>query len=143
MRESARGAAMEEVIADRIAAHVVAEVLKAVEGASAFGRTPAAEREQHESWRVKLWEVPPETRMNKTELLEALGRGESWLYSRTSQKCSREDRIPSRRDKSSNDLVFLAGEIRDWIRSGEIVVHPGSIAQDELVKDDPNLEIGR
>src|SRR5688500_1258621 len=32
------------------------------------------------TWRERLWLVPAETRLGRRELLEALGRSRSWLY---------------------------------------------------------------
>ena len=35
------------------------------------------------TWRVLLWTVEPETRIGRDELLEAVGRPQSWLYRHT------------------------------------------------------------
>lgn len=67
------------------------------------------------TWREKLWTVPAETRLGREELLEALGRSRHWLYRHTGPAC--EDRIPHR--KLGGELVFLAGEVRHWIRTHE------------------------
>lgn len=47
-------------------------------GVSSDGPTP--------TWRERLWTVPPETRMGRQELLEALGRSENWLYRHTKEE---------------------------------------------------------
>src|SRR5687768_16564618 len=78
------------------------------------------------TWRERLWLVPAETRIGKVELLEALGRTESWLYRHTSEKSCKENgyaRIPHR--KLDNELVFCVGELRHWIRSNEEVICAG------------------
>ena len=73
------------------------------------------------TWREKLWVCPPETRLGKAELLEALGRSESWLYRRTGPK-AKCARIPCRR--LDNELVFVVGEIRAWLSEQEEVLEP-------------------
>ena len=62
------------------------------------------------------------TRLGKAELLEALGRSEDWLYRHTGKK-ARCSRIPCR--KLDGELVFLAGEIRQWLLEHEEIVEPG------------------
>lgn len=126
---------IEEEIADRVAPLVVDAVTTALEEMVAASCESVESNSPETSWRVLLWSVPSETRMNKTELLEALDRSPAWLYARTSKERRREERIPCRRDKGSNELVFLAGEIREWVRSREIIVHPGRLAKKELAKD--------
>jgi len=73
------------------------------------------------SWRVRLWEVPSETRLGVAEVAEALGRPPSYIYARTGPKA--EDRIPHR--KMDGTLLFTAGELRAWIRSHEVEVVGG------------------
>jgi predicted DNA-binding transcriptional regulator AlpA len=73
------------------------------------------------SWRTRLWTVPAETRLSLPEAVEALGRSRSWLYKRTGPKAS--ERLPCRR--LEGELVFLAGELRQWIRDHEEVIEPG------------------
>src|SRR5210317_2188009 len=48
-----------------------------------------------ESWKVRLWLVPAETRLNSSELCEAVGRSPDWLYRHTGKKC--DHRIPHRK----------------------------------------------
>lgn len=67
------------------------------------------------SWRERLWTVPAETRLGVHELAEALDRPKSWIYRRTGEKA--EDRLPHR--KQGGELVFLAGEVRTWVRDNE------------------------
>jgi len=78
--------------------------------------------QQPSSWRERLWVVPPNTRLGVAELLEALGRTRSWIYRHTGPKSVRA-RIPHR--KLDGELVFLAGELREWILEHEVTVVPG------------------
>ena len=74
------------------------------------------------TWRERLWTCPPETRIGRQELLEALRRSENWLYRHTGTKakCSR---IPCR--KLDGELVFVVGEVRQWLVDHEEIVEPG------------------
>ena len=74
------------------------------------------------TWKERLWTAPPETRIGREELLEALGRPESWLYRHTSSKgeCAR---IPHR--KLDGELVFVVGEVRQWLTEHEEVIVKG------------------
>src|SRR5712692_5799824 len=81
------------------------------------------------SWRERLWLVPPDTRLGVAELLEALGRTRSWLYRHTGPN-SPGSRIPHR--KLDGELLFLAGEIRQWQSETEQVVVRGRSATAEL-----------
>jgi hypothetical protein len=76
------------------------------------------------SWRERLWTCPPDTRMGVGELTEAVGRPASWVYRRTSERAAaangrhgRLAMLPHRR--LGAELVFRAGEIRDWLREHE------------------------
>lgn len=71
------------------------------------------------TWRERLWTVPPETRIGVTELIEATGRSRDWCYRHTSPKAG-DDRIPHR--KLDGELVFVVGELREWIRRREDVI---------------------
>ena len=74
-------------------------------------------RNQHDiemTWRERLWFVPAETRLGVAELCEALNRSSSWAYRRTGNA---EDPLPHR--LLDGQLVFVAGEIRHWIRTHE------------------------
>jgi predicted DNA-binding transcriptional regulator AlpA len=73
------------------------------------------------TWRERLWLVASETRLGAHEVAEALGRSRSWIYKRTARGA--EGRIPCRR--LDGELVFLAGELRAWIREREESVHEG------------------
>lgn len=76
------------------------------------------------SWREKLWTAPAETRIGRTELLEAVGKTESWLYRHTAEKRKPgTPRIPHR--KLDGELVFVVGEIRAWLREHEEIVESG------------------
>lgn len=80
-----------------------------------------------EGWRERLWIVPAETRMDVSEVAEALGVGKTWVYERTGAKARRLP-IPHKRldDNRSAKLVFKAGELREWIEKYEEVkeAHP-------------------
>ena len=68
------------------------------------------------SWRERLWTCDDETRLNAQETAEALGHAVSWVYKRTHSTA--EERLPYRKRKSG-ELVFLAGELREWLRARE------------------------
>ena len=74
------------------------------------------------TWTERLWSAPPETRIGRNELLEAVQRPASWLYRHTSPKggCVR---IPHR--KMDGELVFVVGEVRQWLTEHEEMVEPG------------------
>lgn len=74
------------------------------------------------TWRERLWLVPAETRLGTREILEALGRSRSWLYSHLGEDRGR-DRLPHR--KMDGELTFAAGEVRAWVRDHEDVVAAG------------------
>lgn len=91
-------------------------------------RTPA-------TWRERLWIVPAETRLGVTEVAEAIGRPRSWVYRHTSEKAAADGgRLPHR--KLDGELLFVAGEIRDWIRDSEEMLVPGRGSP-------PTLSLGR
>lgn len=71
------------------------------------------------TWRERIWTCPPETRLGTNELAEAMGRPRSWVYRHTSKE-SGLPQLPHR--KLGGELVFLAGEIRDWLNSEEDVI---------------------
>lgn len=72
------------------------------------------------SWRVKLFrdDTPAEARLGVQEAAEATGKSVSWIR----KKAAAGD-LPSR--KLGRDLVFLAGELRHWIRESEQVQAAG------------------
>lgn len=67
------------------------------------------------SWLERLWIAPGETRLGIEEVVEALGRSRSWVYRRTGSAA--EDPLPHR--LLDGQLVFLAGELRHWVRTHE------------------------
>ena len=81
-----------------------------------------------QSWRVLLWTVPAETRIGREELLEAVGRPRSWIYRHTAAKA--EHRIPHR--KLDGELVFVVGEVREWLRESEEIVQAGPLQPPRL-----------
>ena len=72
-------------------------------------------------WTLLLWTADPETRIGRTELLEAVGRPASWLYRHTGRKA--KHRIPHR--KLDGELIFLVGEVQRWLRDREEIVVAG------------------
>ena len=66
------------------------------------------------SWRERLWTVPAETRLGIAEAAEALGRSRSWIYKATSGGTTG---LPFR--KLGAELLFVAGELRTWVREHE------------------------
>ena len=76
------------------------------------------------TWRERLWTVPPETRIGRDELLEATGRKKAWLYAHTARGT-----IPH--CKLDGELVFVVGEIREWLRQHEerVVDHKTSLVR--------------
>lgn len=83
------------------------------------------------TWRERLWTVPAETRLGVKELTEAVGRSRHWIYHHTRTTC-RGERLPHR--KLDGELIFLAGEIRDWHGRAEEVVEPGHRASLRLAQ---------
>ena len=85
------------------------------------------------TWREKRWTCPPETRLGRAELLEALGRSDSWVYRRTGAKA--KARIPCRR--LDGELVFIAGEVRTWLSEQEEILEPGHTSPVRLPRGTP------
>lgn len=79
------------------------------------------------SWRERLWVVPSDVRLGVNEAAEAFGRPRSWVYKHTSEKATSgaNDRLPFR--KFDGELVFTAGELRQWLTDHEEVVVRGRI----------------
>jgi predicted DNA-binding transcriptional regulator AlpA len=77
----------------------------------------------------------PETRIGVAELLEATGRPKSWLYRHTSAK-SKCRRIPHR--KLDGELVFVVGEVRQWLIEHEETV----VEAPPVLSDLPRRTIG-
>ena len=71
------------------------------------------------TWRERLWTAPPDTRMGVVEVAEALGRPSSWVYRRTGEAAAKS-RLPHR--KLDGELVFTAGEVREWLKQHEVTV---------------------
>lgn len=76
-----------------------------------------------QSWRILLWTVPAECRIGREELLEAVGRPRSWIYRQTAAKA--DNRIPHR--KFDGELVFIVGEVRQWLKDAEEIVQAGPL----------------
>lgn len=76
-----------------------------------------------QSWRTLLWTAPAECRIGREELAEAVGRPRSWVYRHTQAKAER--RIPHR--KLDGELVFLVGEVRQWLKDQEEIVQAGPL----------------
>lgn len=70
-------------------------------------------------WQERLWTAPAETRLSVRDAAEAIGRPRSWVYRRTGVKCPNA-RLPHR--QLDGALVFLAGELRQWLMDHELVL---------------------
>jgi predicted DNA-binding transcriptional regulator AlpA len=71
-----------------------------------------------EPWTVRLWTCPFETRLGVRELAEAVNRPRSWVYRHTSLG---GDLAPIPHRRLDGLLVFVAGEIREWLEANEEV----------------------
>jgi hypothetical protein len=69
------------------------------------------------TWRERLWTAPADTRLGVREVAEAIGRPKGWVYRRTSAKSGKAP-LPHR--KLDGELVFVAGELRTWLRRHEV-----------------------
>ena len=112
----------------RVWLETLAEASAVLPAAEVLDRLPEAEEQESQqaesspielTWRERLWLVPAETRMGIGELCEALNRSQSWAYRRTGP--SADDPLPHR--LLDGQLVFVAGEIRTWIRQNEVSIH--------------------
>ena len=83
------------------------------------------------TWRERLWTCPPDTRLGSAEILEALGRSESWLYRHTGPR-AKYAKIPCRR--LDGELVFVAGEVRVWLAEQEEILEPGRTSPVRLLR---------
>jgi hypothetical protein len=80
---------------------------------------------ESQSWRERLWTVPPETRLGVREVAEAVDRSRDWVYRAVSGKGATKagrDRLPCQ--KLDGELVFTAGAVRTWIQRSELIVNP-------------------
>jgi hypothetical protein len=78
-----------------------------------------------DTWRTKLWECPEDTRLNVSELAEAVDRSPDWCYRATSAKWARKrGREPLPCTRLDGVLVFRAGAVRAWLSSNARVVQP-------------------
>ena len=103
------------VLADASAVLPASEVLDRLPEAAEHETTRTEPSPLELTWRERLWLVPSETRLGVHEVCEALDRSSSWLYRHTGPKA--EDPLPHR--LLDGHLVFVAGEIRHWIREHE------------------------
>lgn len=105
-----------------------AAALRAVLATIADARTPNVEPSPvvapGATWSERLWVVAPETRLGVREAAEALGRPLSFVYRHTSAKAAGADRLPHK--KFDGELLFVAGELREWIRAHEETVVQGA-----------------
>jgi predicted DNA-binding transcriptional regulator AlpA len=104
---------------------VPAELLAQAIASETLPSSSSKPDDQPISWRERLWIATADTRLGVAELLEALGRTKSWLYRHTGRN-SPGARIPHR--KLEGELVFLAGEVRQWLLETETIVVPGRTA---------------
>lgn len=82
-----------------------------------------------ESLHAQFWALPAETRLTAQQVAEASGRTTAWVYKHIDAR--RTDLpLPYRREGggSRDRLVFLAGEVREWMRQREIVIRPRAAA---------------
>lgn len=114
-----------------VPAEALAQTLASSSPAGVSNTAPAAT-----SWRERLWLVPADTRIGVVEVLEAIGRTRSWLYRHTGPN-SPGSRIPHR--KLDGELVFLAGEVRQWLTETERIVIRGRTANLEVPRARPRL----
>jgi len=105
--------------ADQLESALGATWQRSAAPASDLGSSPAM------TWRERLWVVPADTRLGVVEVTAATGRSRGWLYRRTGAGGHRP-RIPHR--KLDGQLVFTAGEVRDFLRSSERVISEGTHA---------------
>ena len=85
--------------------------------------TPPTETAQT-TWRERLWSCPAETRLNVDETAEALGHSRSWIYKHTSPKAlGKSGATPLPHRTLEGSLMFVAGELRTWIRNTEQSVY--------------------
>lgn len=79
-----------------------------------------------QSWRLLFWTCGPATEIGMEQLTEALGRSRSWVYARTSEKDAKRRRVPRLpHRKLDTSLVFVVGEVREWLRLHEDTIVPG------------------
>jgi predicted DNA-binding transcriptional regulator AlpA len=85
-----------------------------------------------ESLRGRLWTLEAEERLSTTQVAEACGKRPSWVYKHIDARRTNAP-LPYRREASgSRDrLVFLAGDVRAWLKEREVVVRPGVINIDQ------------
>ena len=107
----------------RIDVATLAEMLAELVEAEPAERVPPAPADPAPAtWRVRLWQVHPECRMDVDQVAEALGRSKSWVYKRTAPNGD-GPRLPHR--KLDGVLTFTAGELRAWVRDNEESVLEG------------------
>lgn len=111
--------------ARRRALRALADLDAALEEVAAAADSEGVETPVQEppSWRERLWSCPPETRLDAERAAEACGLSRSRIYKLTSG-----DEIPHR--KLSGGLVFVAGELRSWLRERESVEVEGRMEMD-------------
>ena len=83
---------------------------------------PPARLAPEVSWRERLWTCDPQVRVGVAELSESVDRPKSWVY-RAARGNGTCPPLPHR--KLDGQLVFLAGEVRQWLREHEETVVPG------------------
>lgn len=93
------------------------------DGSRSLSKPPSSgDRSPEEGWETKLWRVPSRTRLGAKDVAEAVERSVNWVHQRT--QASADVPIPHR--KRNGRLVFLAGEVREWLDEQEEVIVPGS-----------------
>ncbi len=102
----------------------VADALDAI-AAQPVAPVPPAVPPAVVSWRERLWTCDPQVRVGVPELSEATGRPKSWAY-RAARGTGTCPPVPHR--KLDGHLVFVVGEVRQWLREHEQVEVPGRTA---------------
>lgn len=108
---------------------ILAPMSTSADGCSSQVPAPPAATGLPQTWRERIWTVPAETRLGVAEVVEAIGRPKSFVYRHTSAK-SGLTLIPHR--KMDGELVFVAGEVRTWLRDQEEVIAAGRVDRGPL-----------
>jgi len=95
-----------------IPATVIAELLATMPDSGGGREMPHVVEATQESWRERIWEVAPDTRLSVAMVADAIGRPISSVYRLAAP--SHPDPIPSARLDSR--LSFRAGDLGGWLQ---------------------------
>lgn len=108
-----------EVLASSLAA--IAKQIEQARQAEAAGQGSRPVALEPASWRERLWTCPGETRLSVAQVAEATGLSKHAVYRLTSPKAlEKTDTPPLPHRKLEGRLVFVASEVRDWLRAAEV-----------------------